>query len=73
MKRFSVIGLAVVLAMSLTVVIAGAAFAQGLVMENVTGLVEGRMKPVIVEILREPRASGYRVKAAVLVRRAPAR
>ena len=29
MKRFSVIGLAVVLAMSLTVVIAGAAFAQG--------------------------------------------
>jgi hypothetical protein len=29
MKRFSVIGLAVVLALSLTVVIAGAAFAQG--------------------------------------------
>ena len=29
MKRFSVIGLAVVLALSLTVVIAGAALAQG--------------------------------------------
>jgi DNA (cytosine-5)-methyltransferase 1 len=39
---------------------------RALVMENVTGLVKGRMRPVFVEILRELRASGYRVKAAVL-------
>lgn len=37
-----------------------------LVMENVAGMVAGRMKLIFVEILRELRASGYRVSARLL-------
>ena len=36
------------------------------VMENVSGLVKGKMKPVFVEILRSLRACGYRVKARLM-------
>jgi DNA (cytosine-5)-methyltransferase 1 len=39
---------------------------RGFVMENVSGLVKGQMKLVFVEVLRELRESGYRVKARVL-------
>lgn len=37
-----------------------------LVMENVSGLVKGKMKLVFVEILRELKASGYKVRACLL-------
>lgn len=36
------------------------------VMENVSGMVKGKMKLVFVEILKELKASGYRVKACLL-------
>lgn len=36
------------------------------VMENVSGMVKGKMKLIFVEILRELRASGYRVSARLL-------
>jgi DNA (cytosine-5)-methyltransferase 1 len=36
------------------------------VMENVSGMVKGKMKLVFVEILRELKASGYRVSARLL-------
>lgn len=36
------------------------------VMENVSGMVKGKMKLIFADILRELRASGYRVKAAKL-------
>lgn len=36
------------------------------VMENVSGMVKGKMKIVFVEILRELKASGYRVSARLL-------
>lgn len=37
-----------------------------LVMENVTGLVKGDMKPVFARIMAELRGRGYRVKAQIL-------
>lgn len=37
-----------------------------LVMENVSGMVKGKMRLIFVECLRELKASGYRVKARVL-------
>ena len=37
-----------------------------LVMENVSGLAEGRMRPIFAEILRELKASGYQVSARLL-------
>ena len=36
------------------------------VMENVSGMVKGKMKRIFVEILRELKASGYRVSARIL-------
>lgn len=36
------------------------------VMENVSGMVKGKMKLIFVDILRELKASGYRVKACLL-------
>lgn len=36
------------------------------VMENVSGMVKGKMKLVFVEILKELKASGYKVKACLL-------
>jgi len=36
------------------------------VMENVSGMVKGKMKLIFVECLRELKASGYKVKAKVL-------
>ena len=36
------------------------------VMENVSGMVKGKMKLIFVEILRELKASGYRVRARLL-------
>lgn len=36
------------------------------VMENVSGLVKGKMKPVFVEILKALKACGYRVKARLM-------
>ncbi len=39
---------------------------KAFVMENVSGMVKGKMKPVFAEILRELKASGYRVKARLL-------
>lgn len=36
------------------------------VMENVTGMVKGKMKLIFVEILKELKASGYQVRAAKL-------
>jgi DNA (cytosine-5)-methyltransferase 1 len=36
------------------------------VMENVSGLVKGKMKPVFVEILQTLKACGYRVKAKLM-------
>lgn len=36
------------------------------VMENVSGMVKGKMKLVFAEIMRELKASGYRVKAALM-------
>ncbi len=36
------------------------------VMENVSGMIKGQMKLIFVEILKELKASGYRVKARVL-------
>lgn len=37
-----------------------------LIMENVSGMVKGKMKLIFVEILKELKASGYQVKAAKL-------
>ena len=37
-----------------------------LVMENVSGLVKGKMKLIFVEILRELKASGYKVSARLM-------
>lgn len=39
---------------------------KAFVMENVSGMVKGKMKLVFVEILRELKASGYRVSARLL-------
>lgn len=39
---------------------------RAFVMENVSGLVRGKMKLVFAEILRELKASGYRVRARLL-------
>lgn len=39
---------------------------RAFVMENVSGMVKGKMKLVFADILRELKASGYRVKAAKL-------
>lgn len=39
---------------------------RAFVMENVSGLVKGKMKLVFVDILRELKASGYRVSARLL-------
>lgn len=39
---------------------------RAFVMENVSGLVKGKMRPLFVEILEELRASGYVVRAAVI-------
>lgn len=39
---------------------------RAFVMENVSGMVKGKMKLVFVEILRELKASGYKVKARLL-------
>lgn len=39
---------------------------RAFVMENVSGMVKGKMKLVFVEILRELKASGYRVSARLL-------
>lgn len=39
---------------------------KAFVMENVSGMVKGKMKLVFAEILRELRASGYKVKARLL-------
>lgn len=39
---------------------------KAFVMENVSGMVKGKMKLIFAEILRELRASGYRVKARLL-------
>lgn len=36
------------------------------VMENVSGMVKGKMKLIFAEVLRELKASGYRVKARLL-------
>ena len=37
-----------------------------LVMENVSGMVKGKMKLIFVEILRELKASGYKVSARLM-------
>ena len=37
-----------------------------LVMENVSGMVKGKMKLISAEILRELRASGYQVSARLM-------
>jgi len=37
-----------------------------LVMENVSGMVKGKMKAIFAEIMRELKASGYRVRAKLL-------
>lgn len=39
---------------------------KAFVMENVSGLVKSKMRPLFVEILAELKASGYQVRAAVL-------
>lgn len=39
---------------------------RAFVMENVSGMVSGRMRLIFVDILRELRAAGYRVSASVL-------
>lgn len=44
----------------------GAFRPRAFVMENVSGLVKGRMKPTFVEMLRALRAEGYDVKARLL-------
>jgi DNA (cytosine-5)-methyltransferase 1 len=37
-----------------------------LIMENVSGMVKGRMKIIFVEILKELKASGYHVSARLM-------
>jgi DNA (cytosine-5)-methyltransferase 1 len=39
---------------------------RAFVMENVSGMVKGKMKMVFAEIMRELKASGYRVRCQLL-------
>jgi DNA (cytosine-5)-methyltransferase 1 len=39
---------------------------KALIMENVSGMVKGRMKIIFVEILKELKASGYHVSARLM-------